>query len=110
MSLDEFKAKCCRDEWIDNRGSYIEKGRLKCLRRGNVLGYVWGKEIMLKGLYKWEDNGDYRLLNGNYIVIILWNVFVRFVWFRNLWWLERKYIKNENNFEESAKWECYLEE
>jgi len=45
-----------------------EKGRLKCLRRGNVLGYVWSKEIMLKGLYKWEDKGDYRLLNGNYFV------------------------------------------
>lgn len=23
-----------------------------------------------------------------------------FVWFRNIWWLARKYIKNENNLEE----------
>lgn len=54
-----------------------------------MLGDMGYKGMELGELYKWE-----RYCN----CFVKW--VCGFVWFRNIWWLARKYIKNENNLEE----------
>jgi len=53
--LDGFKGEYDCDEWIDNRGFYIEIRRLRCLREEIFKRRDWSG-----GLNKWDKEGDYK--------------------------------------------------